>query len=236
MIGWTRSAGHQPALTRTAKGLILTSFLQLAIFGAIFALGWLASRASRTDLLWPWRGGLWTVPLGIVYSVALRFALALAAVFIFSFLIIGKVVSVQAVQDFARTNRPDVGALVDVAALRADPLYFWLTLTLVSFVVAGLREELWRSAVLAAFRILWPRWFGSRPGEIAAVTAIAVVFGLGHVAMGPLGVAAATLLGIGLGVIMVLHRSIWPAVIAHGMFDATTFALLPWTLEKLKEI
>jgi hypothetical protein len=32
---------------------------------------------------------------------------------------------------------------------------------------------------------------------------------------------------------MVLHRSIWPAVIAHGMFDATTFALLPWVIEAL---
>jgi len=43
-----------------------------------------------------------------------------------------------------------------------------------------------------------------------------------------------TLLGFGLGVIMVLHRSIWPAVIAHGMFDATSLALLPWLVEKMK--
>jgi membrane protease YdiL (CAAX protease family) len=46
----------------------------------------------------------------------------------------------------------------------------------------------------------------------------------------------AGLLGFGLGVIMILHRSIWPAVIAHGMFDATSLALLPWALEKLQEI
>ena len=32
---------------------------------------------------------------------------------------------------------------------------------------------------------------------------------------------------LGLGVIMILHRSIWPAVLAHGFFNATTFALLP---------
>jgi len=35
---------------------------------------------------------------------------------------------------------------------------------------------------------------------------------------------------------MVFHRSIWPAVIAHGAFDATTFALLPWLLEKLQSL
>jgi len=44
---------------------------------------------------------------------------------------------------------------------------------------------------------------------------------------GPVAVGLTTLLGFGLGVIMVLHRSIWPAVIAHGMFDATSLALLP---------
>jgi membrane protease YdiL (CAAX protease family) len=45
--------------------------------------------------------------------------------------------------------------------------------------------------------------------------------------MGPLASIMAGILGLGLGAIMVLHRSIWPAVIAHGMFDATTFAFLP---------
>jgi hypothetical protein len=33
-----------------------------------------------------------------------------------------------------------------------------------------------------------------------------------------------------------LHRSIWPAVIAHGMFDATSLALLPWVTELLEEM
>jgi len=71
-------------------------------------------------------------------------------------------------------------------------------------------------------------------GRIWAVAIAAVVFGLGHLALGPLAVGAAALLGLGLGLIMVLHGSIWPAVFAHGMFDATTFALLPLALEQLK--
>jgi hypothetical protein len=36
--------------------------------------------------------------------------------------------------------------------------------------------------------------------------------------------------------IMVLHKSIWPAVIAHGLFDATTMAMLPWSMEKLQHL
>jgi hypothetical protein len=35
---------------------------------------------------------------------------------------------------------------------------------------------------------------------------------------------------------MVLHKSIWPAVIAHGMFDATTMALLPLVIDLLPKV
>jgi len=139
-------------------------------------------------------------------------------------------------REFANSNSPDVEAIVDVTALRENPVYFWLTVTFVSFVVAGLREELWRSAFLGGMRALWPRCFGSRGGQIAAAAIASVSFGLGHLGMGPLAAGMAALLGLGLGLIMVLHRSIWPAVIAHGMFDATTLALLPWALERMRHL
>jgi hypothetical protein len=46
----------------------------------------------------------------------------------------------------------------------------------------------------------------------------------------------AAIRGLLLGIIMVVHDSIWPAVIAHGMFDATSFALLPVALEHLQRM
>ena len=49
-----------------------------------------------------------------------------------------------------------------------------LTITLVSFVVGGLREEMWRAGTLAAMRVLWPRIFGFWRGQFLAVTLIAV--------------------------------------------------------------
>jgi membrane protease YdiL (CAAX protease family) len=121
---------------------------------------------------------------------------------------------------------------VDVDALRHNRVYFWFAITFVSFVVAGLREELWRSAFLAGLGALWPQRFGSRAGQIGAVFISAVFFGAAHGAQGGLAMFMAGLLGVGLGLIMVFHRSIWPAVIAHGLFDATTFALLPWVLKQ----
>ena len=167
------------------------------------------------------------LPLAVAYSVALRLGLLILAVLVAVVLVATNVISLDQLQHTAKANQPDVSALVDMAALQNNPLYWWLSLTLVSFVVAGLREELWRSGSLAGLRALWPSAFGSTKGQLVGVCIAAVIFGLGHLAMGPLATVMAGLLGLGLGLIMVLHRSIWPAVIAHGMFDATTFALLP---------
>jgi len=60
------------------------------------------------------------------------------------------------------------------------------------------------------------------------------MFGFAHLRLGLLAAAMAAVLGFLLGIIMVVHQSIWPAVIAHGMFDATSFAFLPTALEHLQ--
>jgi len=138
--------------------------------------------------------------------------------------------------NFALQNPPRIDRLIDIGALRTNPAYYWLALTLVSFVTAGLREELWRAATLAGMRALWPAAFMSRTGESMAIVLIAVAFGAAHLPMGALAAVAAGLIGIFLGIILIVHRSIWPAVIAHGLFDATTFALLPLIANKLPEL
>ena len=209
--------------------------LELVTFGFVFGLALYASRASRDDLLLRWRGKFSPMLLGVGYSIALRLAVGIIAVAVSAVLVVTRVMSPDSLQHFAYSNRPDVEAVVDVAAMRNNPVYFWLVITVVSFVVAGLREELWRSAFIAGTRALWPKRFGSRAGQIVAVAIASVIFGLGHLAMGPIAVCFAGLLGFGLGLIMVLHRSIWPAVFAHGMFDATSMALIPWVMEFLKQ-
>jgi membrane protease YdiL (CAAX protease family) len=215
---------------------LIVCTVELALFAILFALAWVASRASLEALWWRWRGGFWIVPAGIGYSIAIRLALGIIMLWGSLLLVATHIVTPQGLQTFVKANRPDVETLVDVAALRENPLYFWLSVTLVSFVVAGLREELWRSALLAGMRNLWPARFSSGAGQFAAVGLAAVLFGLGHLSQGPLGVLVTGLLGLGLGAIMILHRSIWPAVIAHGMFDATSIALLPWATELLKRL
>jgi membrane protease YdiL (CAAX protease family) len=99
-------------------------------------------------------------------------------------------------------------------------------LTLVSFVLAGLREELWRAGVLAGLIGLFPGQFSTNPRKFIAVALAAIVFGLGHLPQGWGGVGLTACLGMGLGVIMVLHKSIWEAVFAHGFFNAASFTML----------
>lgn len=236
LVGWIWRDDGGPALTNGTKGLLIACGKELFVFGILFGLGWLASRASRDDLLWRWRPRFWAVPLGIGYSVALRLLLGVMVLMIGIILVVTHVVTPQGIQKFFLDNRPDVEAIVDISAMRQNPVYYWLTVTLVSFVVAGFREELWRAGVLAGLRTLWPRVFGSRFGRFGAVGIAALVFGLGHLPQGLLAVCLTALIGFGLGVIMILHRSIWPAVIAHGMFDATSLAFLPWVMKMLPEI
>jgi membrane protease YdiL (CAAX protease family) len=234
------SAQKGPALGHTAMGVLIVSGLNLVIFAGLFALAWVASRATVDDLLWRWRPGWWVVPLGVGYSVALRILVAVVAIIILAVvalvLVATHMKSPEQLRQFVLANRAQVENLVDISALRNNPAYFWLTLTLVSFGLGGLREEIWRSGLLAGLAKLWPRMFGSRWGQIGGAAFAAVLFGLGHAVQGAGAVCLTALLGFGLGVIMVVHRSIWPAVIAHGVFDATSLGLLPWVMEEMKKV
>lgn len=226
---------HRTLFSNT-QTLVFASISEIVFFSVVFGLAWLASRASADDLLLKWRQGWWTVLLGIGYSVAMRIALAVILVSVIAVLMATKILDRESISTFASKTRTPVERMVNVSAMQNDPTYFWLTVTLASFIVAGLREELWRSGTLAAMRKLWPNKFGNRNGQIAAIGLIAIVFGLAHLSLGVIAAAMATVLGLLLGIIMVLHESIWPAVIAHGMFDATTFALIPIALHEVQRI
>jgi len=236
VVALARNKPQQPALSHSASGLLFVCAMEFFSFGLVFAMAWLASRASLDDLLLRWRGHVMPVLLGAAYSVGLRIAVGLMTALVAGVLVATRVMTMDSLQDFFVKNRPGIENLVDVTALRDNPAYFWLTLTVVSFVVAGLREELWRSSFLAGMRTLWPRQFGSTAGQICAVFIAAIIFGLAHLSMGILAALMAGLLGLSLGLIMVLHRSIWPAVLAHGFFDATSMALIPWAMELMQHL
>ena len=195
---------------------------ELIAFGFIFGLAWLASRASADQLFLTWRGGWRPLWRGFLYAIGLRLLIALML------LVLGFVAAALwgSSEDLMSKLQPKMEQLIDTEALTKDPIYLWLNLTFVSFVVAGLREELWRAGMLAGLLALFPGRFDGTAGKMMAVGLVALVFGLGHLVQGWGGVTMTTVLGAGLGIIMILHRSIWEAVLAHGFFDAGSFALL----------
>jgi membrane protease YdiL (CAAX protease family) len=227
---------RHPLLTHSTHGLLMVCGLKFVIFTIVFLFGWLASRATIDELLLRWRQGWWVVPLAVGYSIAIRVGLAVTGFIVVLFLLITHLVNLESLQNFALHNPPRIDRLIDIAALQTNRTYYWLSITLVSFLMAGFREELWRTATLAGMRALWPRAFMSRAGESIAIVLIAVAFGAAHLPLGALAAAAAALIGICLGIILIVHRSIWPAVIAHGLFDATTFALLPLVANKFQQL
>lgn len=228
------SRGGGPALTDNVWGLLTVTAYELLFFAAIFGLAWLFSRATRDDLLMRWRPGYWVIPLGVVYSVVIR--MAVGAVLVFCTLVYVAVThaSMASVQAFSQANQPKVGALLDVNALAHNPVYFWLLVAVVSPVVGGLREEIWRSSFLAGLRSLFPEAFASDRGGIFGAGVAALFFGLGHYPQGWLAMGMITIVGFLLGVVMTVHRSIWPSVVAHGVFDATSMGLLLVALPYLK--
>ena len=146
------------------------------------------------------------MPLGLAYSIAIRLAVGIEIIAALLLLVTG-VFSMESFETFSRTNRPDVEAIVDISAMREDPIYYWLTITFVSFVVAGLREELWRSACLCGLRSVAPRYFSSTAGQICGSGCggdlWARSFGTRLA-----GGRAYRCAWICTGIIMVLHRSI----------------------------
>lgn len=213
------SKASEPAMPKDLRGLFIMAVENMVFFLFLFGLACAFSRPKPGELLLRWRGGLKPILLGFVYSVALRLAIIIMTV-----IIVAPVVAIRG-EEKVNELRPKVEHLVNMEALK-DPAYFLFTTTAISFGLAGFREELWRAGVLAGFVALSPVFFGTRKGMFIAILLAAAVFGLGHLPQGVSAVFLTAALGLGLGLIMVRHQSIWEAVIAHGFFDATTFAML----------
>ena len=193
--------------------------VEIAAFALIFFIAWLFSRARRDELFLRWRGKLEPLVWGIIYSVALRLVIMILMMAVFVPIYLKK--GPKAIEDL----RPKTEATVNMEGMK-DPLYVAFAVTVVSFVMAGFREELWRAGMLAGLAGVAPAIFGKRKGQYWAVAIAALIFGFGHLPQGFGGVAVTAALGLGLGWIMVRHQSAWEAILAHGFFDASTFAAL----------
>jgi membrane protease YdiL (CAAX protease family) len=232
LIGWRMrdpAATGDAALPPDTRGLLIMCVSEMFLFASVFFIAWLFSRANARQLFLKWRGGLKPFLWGAVLSVGLRLGIAVIVLVIAAPFLALK--GEKSAEESLQKLRPKVENVISTKALD-DPTYLALTITLVSFVVAGLREELWRAGMIAGLAGIAPAIFSSRRGQIYAVLIAALVFGIGHTPQGPGAIALTALLGIGLGAIIIWRQSIWEAVLAHGFFDAATFAAL-WLIQKI---
>jgi len=226
LFGAERSASSADAvaLPGTRAGLLAVCAINLAIFFVLAGVVVWLGRPKRAELWLNARCGVMVWALGLGYSVLFRLGLGI----LLATAVAGKAIllslqgkSIDSLEGF----RPQIENMLDPVALR-DPVYLILATTVVSFVVAGLREELWRAALFAGLA----RWrhglLETRRGQIGVSLLAAVVFGIGHLPQGWSGVVLTGTLGFGLGLILLIHRSLWVAVLAHGFFNATSFVLL----------
>lgn len=94
----------------------------------------------------------------------------------------------------------------------------------------GIHEEvLFRGFILSRLRALT----GS---TVAAVITSSIVFGLLHGYQGAVGVVQTTTVGLVLATLAARFRTIWPAILAHGLFDTITLVLLPLLGDSLQEL
>lgn len=208
-------------LPTTVQGLLSLALGELIFFILIFSLALVLGRIPARELLLKWKGGLRPIWRGFWWSFFLRGIIAV----LLTVVAVGVAGGSSNPTESMEAIRPKGEVLINTEALR-DPLYLALSLTLISFVVAGFREELWRAGVLSTLKGFFPEKFSGRAGQMRGALIAAVVFGLGHLPQGTGGALVTGALGLGFGLMMVRYQSIWEAVWAHGFFNATTFLAL----------
>jgi membrane protease YdiL (CAAX protease family) len=221
--GLAKAKPAGPRLPGTVGGLLFVGGVQMALFLVLLGVAWLFSRFSRADaglarpLRWP------ALAQGFVYSLVLRLGFVVFVRLIAgAFLMVG--VSSHDVSRFLKDQAPETGNLVPHAALH-NPLYALVLFTFLSFAVAGLVEELWRATTMSALYRLLGHW-DPRARAVGAIVLSSLVFGLGHWSYGPGAAVGTALIGGFLACVIWRHRSVWPAIMAHGFFDACSFWFL----------
>lgn len=231
-VGWKSAEAEpsaDPVLPSTTGQLLQVAGLELCLFGLLFGFVWLVGRPTRTELFLIRWDGLKTMGWSVLWSIAVRLlAMPAVSVYIGLLTVYRHYTGGDAVQ--LSEVRPKFEQLLPPEAL-SDPWYLLVAATILSFGLGGLREELWRAGVLAAFISLLPATWRNRWGYGAGIVLASIVFGGAHITQGMAGVVMTGVVGLGLGVLMVWRRSYWEPALAHGLFDATSIVTL-WAIQR----
>jgi membrane protease YdiL (CAAX protease family) len=187
--------------------MALTGELQLALLlllqGLVVLIG-LRLLLIRRGQTWS-DVGLAALRLRDIPRALLALASCVAAnVVLTSWMFLEEPAGLQEHLDVLRQVAQRLGADRSIAALGAMMLF------------VGVYEELAaRGFLLARFRV-------ALPGTALPVVGSALLFGLGHVYQGWIGVAQTTLLGVILAAYTLRWGTLWPAILAHAVLNTVS--------------
>ncbi|MCH7471710.1 CPBP family intramembrane metalloprotease [bacterium] len=108
------------------------------------------------------------------------------------------------------------------SALSGDALLLAVWLGPVVWLQAALIEEFSRVFLLTRLWQVWP----APAHKMYAVIASALLFGLGHIYQGPLGILGTALIGLLLAWHFLRYGRVLPLFIAHGVYNTVVLAML----------
>ena len=171
-------------------------------------------------MLLVWRGQRWSA-IGLrppVWSDGPRSLLAFAACLGANLMLIYFLYGASPQIVEAHTER-----LGYIAQRLAGGLPFAALVVVLAFV--GVYEEIFaRGLLLARCRVLVRGTWGP-------VLASSLLFGLGHLYQGWIGVGQTTLIGIVLALLVIRWGTLWPAIIAHALLDISSILLMDGTTD-----
>lgn len=193
------AASYLPGSFRLPVVVVLQGVLVIAVTGGLLA----------------WRGQRWRA-IGLVPPVAgdgprslLAYAACLSVNLVFIYILYG--VFPEIVE--AHSER-----LAFFARQLSGGLPFPLLVVVLGFV--GVYEEIFaRGLLLARCRTLFS-------GTWTPVLISSLLFGLGHLYQGWIGVGQTTLIGIVLALLVIRWGTLWPAIIAHALLDVSSILFM----------
>lgn len=190
-----------------SAGAPWTGIAMLAYDAALVGLLWYLARRNGSDPSHAYRidsaPEWWSVPLAIGVAVAC---------WLFS-------VTYRAIV-LAAGLQPGGGEGADLTGLfGAGPFGAFLTVAAVAVLGPALEELLLRGVVLDALRRRMPGW--------AAIVGTAVAFAALHASLWSM--LPLTVLGLGLGWLATKSRSLWPAIVAHVMYNGVLVGAVLYT-------
>jgi membrane protease YdiL (CAAX protease family) len=139
---------------------------------------------------------------------------ALAAFALYFLTLISVLVIVEPVSRILQWEPLDLSSF---KRIQGDGFSLGVTLLLVWTVVAFGEEMVFRGLVLSRLEELLGT---GRRGTVLAVGVQAILFGLGHLYLGPRGVLTAAVIGAIYGTWFLMRgRTLWPLILAHGLTD-----------------